>query len=179
MNKLRSILNKVIETICMILLVFMVVLGTWQIITRYVFNNPSTISEDLLIYSFVWMALLGSAYVFGKKDHMTMVFLRQKLEGKSDKVKLGLNVMTELVVMVFSALVLVLGGVQISMLAMGQISPALGISMGYIYLALPLSGIITIIYNILNLADLKKEVSSLKRDNEILKKTISLLAKKE
>ena len=163
MNKLRSILNKVIETVCMILLVFMVVLATWQIITRYVLNNPSTISEDLLIYSFVWMALLGSAYVFGKKDHMTMVFLRQKLEGKSDKLKLGLNVMTELVVMAFSALVLVLGGVQISMLAMGQVSPALGISMGYIYLALPLSGIITIIYNILNLADLKKEVSESKK----------------
>lgn len=163
MKKLRSILNKVIETVCMILLVFMVVLATWQIITRYILNNPSTVSEDLLIYSFVWMSLLGSAYVFGKKDHMTMVFLRQKLEGKSDKVKLGLNVMTELVVMVFSALVLVFGGIQISMLAMGQVSPALGISMGYIYLALPLSGIITIIYNILNLADLKKEASELKK----------------
>nr|WP_317332119.1 TRAP transporter small permease [uncultured Romboutsia sp.] len=163
MKKIRSILNKVIESVCMILLVFMVVLATWQIITRYILNNPSTISEDLLIYSFVWMSLLGSAYVFGKKDHMTMVFLRQKLEGKSDKVKLGLNVMTELVVMAFSALVLVFGGIQISMLAMGQVSPALGISMGYVYLALPLSGIITIIYNILNLADLKKEVSESKK----------------
>ncbi len=163
MKKIRSILNKVIESVCMILLVFMVVLATWQIITRYILNNPSTISEDLLIYSFVWMSLLGSAYVFGKKDHMTMVFLRQKLEGKSDKVKLGLNIMTELVVMAFSALVLVFGGIQISMLAMGQVSPALGISMGYVYLALPLSGIITIIYNILNLADLKKEVSESKK----------------
>ena len=132
MKKIRSILNKVIESVCMILLVFMVVLATWQIITRYILNNPSTISEDLLIYSFVWMSLLGSAYVFGKKDHMTMVFLRQKLEGKSDKVKLGLNIMTELVVMAFSALVLVFGGIQISMLAMGQVSPALGISMGYV-----------------------------------------------
>ena len=157
MNKLRNSLNKVIEVICMTLLAFMVVLGTWQIITRYVLNNPSTVSEDLLIYSFVWMALLGSAYVFGKKDHMTMVFFRQKIEGKSPKVKMGLNIMTELVVMIFSALVLVLGGVQISMLAMGQISPALGIPMGYIYLALPLSGVITIIYNILNLFDLKLE----------------------
>lgn len=163
MNKLRSLLNKIIEIVCMILLVLMVVLATWQIITRYILNNPSTITEDLLIYSFVWMSLLGSAYVFGKKDHMTMVFLRQKLEGKSDKVKLGLNIMTELVVMAFSALVLVFGGIQISMLAMGQVSPALGVSMGYIYLALPLSGIITIIYNILNLADLKKEVSESKK----------------
>ena len=132
MNKLRSILNKVIETVCMILLVLMVVLATWQIITRYILNNPSTITEDLLIYSFVWMSLLGSAYVFGKKDHMTMVFLRQKLEGKSDSMKLGLNIMTELVVMVFSVLVLVFGGIQISMLAMGQVSPALGLSLIHI-----------------------------------------------
>ncbi|MFR3072754.1 MAG: TRAP transporter small permease, partial [Paeniclostridium sp.] len=87
MNKFRNILNKVIEVICITLLAFMVVLGTWQIITRYVLNNPSTVSEDLLIYSFVWMSLLGSAYVFGKKDHMTMVFFRQKLESKSPKVK--------------------------------------------------------------------------------------------
>ncbi|MDB8791620.1 MULTISPECIES: TRAP transporter small permease [Romboutsia] len=167
MNKLRKMLNKVIEVICMTLLAFMVVLGTWQIITRYVLNNPSTVSEDLLIYSFVWMALLGSAYVFGKKDHMTMVFFRQKLESKSPKVKMILNVMTELVVMVFSALVLVLGGVQISMLAMGQVSPSLGISMGYIYLALPLSGVITIIYNILNLIDLKQEMAQ--SDREVTK----------
>lgn len=159
MNKSRNLLNKSIEVICMILLVFMVVLGTWQIITRYVLNNPSTVSEDLLIYSFVWMALLGSAYVFGKKDHMTMVFFRNKLENKSPRVKVGLSIMTELVVLVFSALVLVLGGVQISNLAMGQISPALGIPMGYIYLALPLSGVITIIYNILNLFDLKQQLT--------------------
>ncbi len=165
MNKFRNILNKVIEVICITLLAFMVVLGTWQIITRYILNNPSTVSEDLLIYSFVWMSLLGSAYVFGKKDHMTMVFFRQKLESKSPKVKIILNVITELLVMIFSAFVLVLGGFQISMLAMGQISPALGISMGYIYLSLPLSGVITIIYNILNLMDLKQEVAQSNKNN--------------
>ena len=74
MNKLRNMLNKVIEVICITLLAFMVVLGTWQIITRYVLNNPSTVSEDLLIYSFVWMGLLGAAYVFGKQDHMLCHF---------------------------------------------------------------------------------------------------------
>ncbi len=166
MNKLRNTLNKVIEVICITLLAFMVVLGTWQIITRYVLNNPSTVSEDLLIYSFVWMSLLGSAYVFGKKDHMTMVFFRQKLESKSTKAKITLSIMTELLIMIFSALVLVFGGTQISMLAMGQVSPALGISMGYIYLALPLSGVITIIYNVLNLIDLIQEAAKSNKMNE-------------
>lgn len=166
MNKLRNTLNKVIEVICITLLAFMVVLGTWQIITRYILNNPSTVSEDLLIYSFVWMSLLGSAYVFGKKDHMTMVFFRQKLESKSTKAKITLSIMTELLIMIFSALVLVFGGTQISMLAMGQVSPALGISMGYIYLALPLSGVITIIYNVLNLIDLIQEAAKSNKMNE-------------
>ncbi len=155
MKKLRILLNKTIEIICMTLMGFMVILGTWQIVTRYILNNPSTISEDLLIYSFVWMSLLGSSYVFGKKDHMTMVFFRQKLENKSPKAKFILGLITEIVVLIFSLLVLVLGGLQISNLAMGQISPALGIPMGYIYIVLPLSGMITIVYNILNLIDLK------------------------
>ena len=163
MDKLRKILDKTLELVCMTLLAFMVLLGTWQIITRYVLNNPSTVSEDLLIFSFVWMALLGSAYVFGKRDHMTMVFFKEKFQAKDPKRKIALDILAELVVMIFSALVLVLGGVQISNLAMGQISPALGIPMGYIYLALPLSGVITIIYNVLNLADIKNNMANLKK----------------
>jgi TRAP-type C4-dicarboxylate transport system permease small subunit len=163
MKRLRNVLNKTLEIICMTLLVFMVVLGTWQIITRYVLNNPSTVSESMLIYSFVWMALFGSAYVFGKRDHMTMVFFREKLASKNPKRKIALDLSSEIVVIVFSALVLVLGGVQISKLAMGQISPALGISMGYMYLALPLSGVITIVYNILNILDIRSEIIESKK----------------
>ena len=166
MNKFRNILDKTLELICMVLLSFMVILATWQVITRYVLNNPSTVSEDLLIYSFVWMALLGASYVFGKKDHMSMVFFKEKFIGVNIKRKFTLNLTSEIMVIIFSALVLVLGGVQISNLAMGQISPALKIPMGYIYLALPISGVITIVYSMLNILDLLKEVSS---SNDLVK----------
>lgn len=166
MNKLRNILDKMLEIICMVLLSFMVILATWQVITRYVLNNPSTVSEDLLIYSFVWMALLAASYVFGKKDHMSMVFFKEKFIGFNNKRKFTISLTSEIMVIIFSALVLVLGGVQISNLAMGQISPALKIPMGYIYLALPISGAITIVYSMLNILDLVKEVSS---SNDLVK----------
>ena len=55
MNKLRNILNKTIEVICMALLGFMVVLGTWQIITRYLLNNPSTIF--ICMDGFAWVSI--------------------------------------------------------------------------------------------------------------------------
>ena len=46
-----------------------------------------------------------------------------------------------------------------SKLSMGQLSSSLQIPMGYIYLALPLSGITTMIYNALNISDIIKELS--------------------
>jgi len=155
MNKaIRNVLDRTLELIAICLLTFMVILVSWQIITRYVLNNPSTKSEDLLIYSFVWCALFGMAYVFGRRDHIAMVFFKEKLVHRNPKIKKMMDAGIEIIIMIFAVAVLVFGGLSISELAMGQISPALGVPMGYLYLALPISGIITIIYNILNLMDI-------------------------
>ena len=64
----------------------MVVVGTYQIGTRFIFNSPSTVSEELLTYSFAWMALLSAAYIFGKRDHMRMGFVADKVTGTAKKV---------------------------------------------------------------------------------------------
>ena len=67
MQKIRSILDKTLEVACVAIFVFITFVGLYQIITRYIFNSPSTISEGLLIFSFTWLSLLASALVFGKK----------------------------------------------------------------------------------------------------------------
>lgn len=50
MQKLKLILNKFMETVCSLIFALMIIVGTYQIVTRYVFNKPSTISEELLTY---------------------------------------------------------------------------------------------------------------------------------
>ena len=57
---------QVLGFVIIALFAFMTLIGTYQIVTRYFFNRPSTVSEELLTYAFTWMALLASAYVFGK-----------------------------------------------------------------------------------------------------------------
>ncbi|SCH90768.1 MULTISPECIES: TRAP transporter small permease [unclassified Romboutsia] len=157
MEALRKGLDKILEVVCCILLSLMTIFATWQVASRYIFNKPSTVTEELVLICFVWMGLLGAAYVFGKQEHMRMSFLVDKLsERNQTKVKL----FSEIVVILFAALVLVFGGLRMSQLSMGQTSSSLQIPMGYIYLALPLSGIVTIIYNILNISDIIKELSS-------------------
>ena len=49
---IKSKLNKVLEVICILLFVFITCVGTYQIVVRYVFNSPSTISEELLACSY-------------------------------------------------------------------------------------------------------------------------------
>ena len=157
MEAIRKGLDKVLEVVCCLLLALMTIFATCQVASRYIFNKPSTVTEELVLICFVWMGLLGAAYVFGKQEHMRMSFLVDKLsERNQTKVKL----FSELVVILFAALVLVFGGFKMSQLSMGQSSSSLQIPMGYIYLALPLSGVVTIVYNILNISDIVKELAN-------------------
>lgn len=156
MELFRKGLNKALEFICCLLMALMTIFATWQVASRYILNRPSTVTEELVLICFVWMGLLGAAYVFGKQEHMAMTFLFDKLsENKQDKVR----ILYEVIIMLFALLVLVFGGWNMSQLSMGQLSSSLQIPMGYIYLALPLSGIITAMYNILNICEIIKKLS--------------------
>ena len=58
MHKVRAGIMKFLGIAIIFLFAFMTVIGTYQIVTRYFFNRPSTVSEELLTYAFTWMALL-------------------------------------------------------------------------------------------------------------------------
>lgn len=154
LEKIRSTMDKVLGTACVILFVFMVCIGTYQIIVRYFFGSPSTISEELLTYSFTWMALLAAAYVFGKRDHMRMGFLADKLTGKK---RMILEILIECLVIALAVIVLIFGGVSIMKLTMTQVTASLGISMGVVYTVVPLSGVLILVYSVLNIIDIFRE----------------------
>lgn len=148
MEQLEKWLNQILEVICVIFFIFITIIGTYQIVTRYVFNSPSTVSEELLTYSFTWLAVLSAALVFGKREHMRMGFLADKMTGMLAKV---VNIIIELLVLLFAAGVMVYGGISITKLTTTQVTASLGIPMAYIYVVIPISGVLIIIYCILNI----------------------------
>ena len=151
MHKVKAGIMQVLGFVIIALFAFMTLIGTYQIVTRYFFNRPSTVSEELLTYAFTWMALLASAYVFGKRDHMRMEFFAQRFTGKA---KLALEVTTEALVLAFAAIVMVYGGVEITRLTMTQVTASLQIPMGYVYFVLPLSGLMIVFFSFVNILDL-------------------------
>lgn len=157
MDNLKNAMNRMLECICVCIFAFITIVGTYQIVTRYVFNSPSTVSEELLTYSFTWLALLATALVFGMKEHMAMTYFADKIKGNN---RIILAVAMEIIVMLFAISVLIFGGISITRLTMTQITASLGIPMGYVYAVVPISGIITVIYNILNICGLFKRMKS-------------------
>lgn len=155
MNKIREILDKSLMIICVTLFIFMTIMGTYQIASRYIFKSPSTISEEVISYSFAWMSMLAASYIFGKRDHMRMVFFIEKFTKKNQDL---FAIFSEVVIFLFSLGVLVKGGFAITALTMTQTTPALRISMGYIYGVLPFSGIIICLYCILNIGEILKSL---------------------
>lgn len=112
MKSLKKVLNKILEVVCIAIFAFITIIGLYQIITRYVFNAPSTVSEELLTFSFTWMALLAAA------------------------------------------LVLVYGGIEITKLTSSQVTASLGVPMSYIYSVIPVTGVLIVTYNIINITEL-------------------------
>ena len=154
MSTFKNMMTKCLEIVCSVLFAFITCVGTYQIVVRYVFNKPSTVSEELLTYSFTWLALLAAALVFGKKDHMRMSFIADKFKGKK---AVSIGIVSELLVMLFAALVLVYGGISITKLTTTQITASLGVNMSYIYMILPICGVIIVVYSIINIAEYIKK----------------------
>ena len=142
---------KVLGYLIIFLFMMMTAVGSYQIITRYFFNRPSTVSEELLTYSFTWMSLLASAYVFGKRDHMRMGFLADKISGSAKKY---LEVIIDLLTFAFAGVVMVYGGISITKLTMIQITASLRISMGWIYIIVPIAGLLIMVFSVMNAADM-------------------------
>lgn len=150
MNIIRKILDRILEALACLMLVVMVVVVCWQVISRYVLGTPSTFTEELLRFALVWLSMLGIAYVSGKQQHISLTLFIDKA---SPAVRHVWMLMLQICIAVFALYALIIGGLQISTISMEQFSPALNISMGHVYYALPLSGVLIIIYSVLNIMD--------------------------
>jgi len=161
LGRVKNIMDKVLSGACAFLLSFMTLLATYQVITRYVFSSPSTISEDLLSYSFVWVSLLGTALVFGQKDHMKLSIFSDKLKGVK---QFALSFFTELLIMSIAIIVFFIGGTKVVGVGSIQISPTLNISMEWIYIVLPISGVLIVVYNFINIIQLVQQFTKSKKE---------------
>ncbi len=154
MNKVRKVMNTTLNVLTGVSFLAMVVITVWQVITRYILKNPSVWSEELVSYLFAWASLFGACLVTSERGHMNIPILIDKM---SPKMKKAFIIGGEVIAFLFSIVILVYGGAQITQLAMGQKTSSLGTVIGVFYFILPLSGVINASYTVLNIIDICKK----------------------
>lgn len=158
LDKIKKIVDYIMSTICISLVAMLTVLVTYQVVTRYLFDSPSNISEILSRYLFIWLILFGGAYVFGSREHMSIEFIKNRF---SKKIQIYLDMFSELTILVFALSIMFLGGFNASVKQMWQLDSALQLPMGIIYSSIPISGIIIIFYFIYNEVKLFRKLTIL------------------
>ncbi|MGY0836216.1 TRAP transporter small permease [Aerococcus urinaeequi] len=151
MKQLRNIIDKAMRSLCAVAMAALTLLVIWQVFTRYILNHPSTWSEELAAYMFAWVTVFGAAYVFGKREHMNIPVIVERFSSVHQN---SLQILAEILNLIFALTVMVYGGFEITKLTMGQLSSSLPLQMGYFYMCIPISGIFIALYSVLNIKDL-------------------------
>ena len=144
---IRKRIDKVLEIVLIVLMLVLVVDVLWQVISRYVLTSPSSFTDELAGYLLIWVGVLGAAYVAGLQEHLAIDLLLQRSSPKRKKV---LTIIINVVVLLFALSVMVIGGtwLVVTRFQFGVVSAALELPLGYVYLVVPLSGLLISYYSI-------------------------------
>ena len=136
----------------------MVIVVTWQVVSRYALGDPSQWTEEVARMLLIWVGLLGGVYAYREKAHLGLDLLYQKVGSVG---KRRLDIFTDIICGLFALGVLVVGGGSLVQLTweLKQTTAALGIPMAWVYSVLPLSGVLIVYYSIASLIQNKAEAN--------------------
>ncbi len=152
MRGLKGALTRGLELFIVATMALLVVDVVWGVFTRYALGQQVKWTEELARFLLVWVALLGGAVAFGTKSHLGVDYFVNLLHPDARR---WTAVVAHLVVLFFAVAVLLFGGTTVvsEALALEQTTPALGWKMGYVYLALPISGFFMVLFTLDNLME--------------------------
>ena len=75
MRRLVEILDAILKNVLIVLMAAMVIAVSWQVISRYVFSSPSSWTEEIARFCFIWIILIGSMIAVRDGSHFTVDLL--------------------------------------------------------------------------------------------------------
>lgn len=147
--------NKVMEVFLVTIFALLVIDVLFQVFSRYVLESSVSWTEEYARFSLIWISIIGAAYLHAKREHLSMDFIYEKLS-VTNKKKVALLI--EVLVFLFALIVMVGGGFNLvyTTLHLDQLSGTLRIPLGYIYSALPISGLLIMCFSAYHISKILK-----------------------
>lgn len=146
--RMKRPVDRLLEVTLIILFFILFACVIIQVFTRYVLNDPAIFTEESSRFAIIWLSLIGTAYACGRLEHMAYTMLPERLKGE----KLLAHMRSvAVIVLLFALSVMLYGGYRLVMRALEfeQLSATLALPMGYVYLCIPISGLVIVFYQVL------------------------------
>ncbi len=127
---------------CVIALIAMFALGVATVFFRFVVESSLAFPEELIRYLFVWVTALGSAIAYRRNYHAAIGVVVDRLPGESKRI--ALLAATSAGIVFFS--IMIYQGLRLTTRVVPQISPALEVSMAWVYAAIPAGGALLLVF---------------------------------
>ncbi|MDA3881421.1 MAG: TRAP transporter small permease [Prolixibacteraceae bacterium] len=143
---IREKIDRVLEYVVVFLMTILVIDVLWQVISRYLLSSPSSFTDELAGFLLIWVGVLGAAYVHGKQEHLAIDLLLQRSSPERQQI---LIIIINAIILLFAIFVFVVGGLWLSItrFQLNVVSSALHLPLGYVYLVLPISGLLMAYYS--------------------------------
>lgn len=123
-----------------------------NIVLRYFFDANTTWAEEFIRYAMIWIAFIGSSICFRKGIHVGVDLLMNSLGIKGKRV---LSIYINILAITFMAFLVKFGfDLVLFSINSGQITPSLKIKTFWIYLAIPVGALLSILHIVLNTVQL-------------------------
>jgi TRAP-type C4-dicarboxylate transport system permease small subunit len=150
-----KLLDKVIGTMIAVIMAVMVLGCCWQVITRFILQDPSKYTEEFLRYALIWLTMLGTPFAYGRGKHLSIHLMTSSFQPKNMAIT---RIVIELIVIALSVGILIVGGIKVTTNSSGQISPAMMMPMEAYYICVPICGVLMVIYAVNRLLSHIKEL---------------------
>ena len=149
-SRLSHWLNRLSETVCCGFLMAMTIIVVLQVVCRYLLGTALTWSEEFARYGLVWITFLGAGIALKRRAHMGL----QAIVGFfSPRVQYAVQVFAIISVIGFLVIAAV-KGIELALFNMKQHSPAMGLPMGLVYLAIPSGCLVMLVHALDQVLDL-------------------------
>ena len=150
MKSLSKIMESIESFVCVAAVIVMTFACGFQVINRNIFHFPLQWTEELARYSMVWLALLGASIGLRQGKQMCMAFVYDRCAANVQRI---FRIIGSLVCAVFCGTVGYFSLFTIQrQIEVNQVTSALKIPMGIVYIVIPFSMFVMMIYEIYQLA---------------------------
>lgn len=151
------------------LLAFMSVTIIYQVFARYVLASPSSVSEELLRYSLIWLGILGAGACCLHARHLNLPLINDYISQEKQKYLATFNS----IAMIGFGSILLFGGYVAVNKNMNFITPMLGVSIGVFQTVICISGAMIIVNEVVNLI---RKIGANRQSVFIVAKTVTFIA---